>query len=228
MNIQKQSKPEEHSLGFMLAEFETLRCLRSDMKSMGESRVNIFLLAVSGGLVGGLALLNESSGFENVLPSITGLVVLVGLFLLGFITFRRTIETDINMKIYARGLNRIRRYFVQLDPDLREYLILPISDDQPRFGTLGWLPSGGQFFSLESMVAVINSIIATVAASAFAIRILKLENMQVGLIAIPAFLVVCGAHYLYMSIRFKKAENQAENDPGIRFRSHTTSDPTAV
>ncbi len=227
MNMQKQSKPEEHSLDFMLAEFETLRCLRSDMKSMGESRVNIFLLAVSGGLVGGLALLNKSSGFENVLPPITGLVVLVGLFLLGFITFRRAIETDINMKIYARGLNRIRRYFVQLDPDLREYLLLPISDDQPRFGTLGWLPSGGQFFSLESMVAVINSIIATVAVSAFARGILELENLQVG-IAILTFLVVCGAHYRYMSNRFKQAENQAESQPGIRFPSHTTSDPTAL
>jgi hypothetical protein len=227
MNMQKQSKPEEHSLDFMLAEFETLRGLRSDMKSMGESRVNIFLLAVSGGLVGGLALLNKSSGFENVLPPMTGLVILVGLFLLGFITFRRTIETDINMKIYARGLNRIRRYFVQLDPDLREYLLLPISDDQPRFGTLGWLPSGGQFFSLESMVAVINSTIATVAVSAFARGILELENLQVG-IDILTFLVVCGAHYRYMSNRFKKAENQAENQPGIRFPSHTTSDPTAL
>jgi len=225
MNMQKQSKPEEHSLDFMLAEFETLRCLRSDMNSVGESRVNILLVAVSGGLVG-LALLNESSGLKEVFPLITG-VVLVGLFLLGLITFGRTIERDINMKLYARGLNRIRRYFVQLDPDLRKYLLLPISDDQPRFGTMGWLPSGGQVFSLESMVAVINSTIVTVAVSAFAVRIPELENLQVGIV-ILAFLVVCGAHYRYMSNRFKQAENQAENQLGIRFPSHTTSDPTAL
>jgi hypothetical protein len=214
MNMQKQSKPEDHSLDFMLAEFETLRCLRSDMNSVGESRVSIFLVAVSGGLVG-LALLNESSGLEEVLPLITG-VVLAGLLFLGLVTFGRTIERDINIKLYARGLNRIRRYFVQLDPDLREYLLLPISDDRPRFGTLGSLPSGGQLFTLESMVAVINSTVATVAVSAFTIRILGLENVQVGIIAILAFLVVCGAHYRYMSIRFKKAENQTE----ICFPSH--------
>ena len=214
MNMQKQSKPEEHSVDFMLAEFETLRCLRSDISSVGESRANILLATVSGGLVG-LALLNESSGLEEVVPLITG-VVLAGLLFLGLITFGRIIERDINIKLYARGLNRIRRYFVQLDPDLREYLLLPISDDRPRFKTLGWLPSSGQIFSLESMVAVINSTVATVIVSAFTMGILELENMQVAIIAILAFLVVCVAQYRYMSIRFKKAENQTET----RFPSH--------
>jgi len=215
MNMQKQSEPEEHSAGFMLAEFETLRCLRSDIGSVGESRVNIFLVTVSGGLVG-LALLNKSSSFVEAFPLIAG-VVFGGLLCLGLITFGRTIERDINIKSYARGLNRIRRYFVQQDPDLSEYLLLPIVDDRPQFKTLGWLRSGGQILSLESMVAVINSTLVTVGVSAFVIGILKLEIVLAAIIAFPSFLVVYAAHYLHMCIRFKKAENQAKAK--VRFPS---------
>jgi len=213
MNMQKQSEPEEYSAGFMLAEFETLRCLRSDISSVGESRVNIFLVTVSGGLVG-LALLNKSSSFVEAFPLIAG-VVFGGLLCLGLITFGRTIERDINIKSYARGLNRIRQYFVQQDADLEKYLFLPIFDDRPRYNTLGWLRSGGQILSLESMVAVINSTVVTVGVSAFAVGILKLEIVLAAIIAFPAFLVVYAAHYLHMRIRFKKAEKQAE----VRFPS---------
>lgn len=218
MDMKKQSKPEEHSLNFMLTEFETLRCLRSDISSIGESRVNVFLAAVSAGLVG-LTLLNQSSVLSvlgEVLPPLITCVVLAGLLFLGIITFGRAIERDINIKLYARGLNRIRRYFVQLDPDLREYLLLPISDDRPRFKSMGWLPSGGQFLSLESMVAVINSTVATVAVSAFTTVILELENVEITAIAILAFLGVCVAQYRYMNSRLEKAENQTET----RFPSH--------
>jgi len=248
MNKKKQSKPKKSkpkhpklkdgSLKFMLEELETLRCFRLNMNSMGESRVNI-LLAVSGGLFG-LALWKLSSIFpKEVLPLITG-VVLTGLLFLGLITFGRTIERDINIKIYTRGLNRIRHYFFQQDPNLKKYLILPIYDDQPEFNILGSLNTSiGQLFSLESMVAVINSTLATVAVlaltkkfpetiingilatkavSTLTKRILEsVQIVSIAIIAILTFLVVCIIQYLYMYIRFDMADK--ENEKKIEFPS---------
>lgn len=216
----KQPELKKHSLEFLREELETLRCFRLNMNSMGESRVNI-LLAVSGGLFG-LAVLKLSSIFQEELlpiisPLITG-VVLTGLLLLGLITFGRTIERDINIKIYTRGLNRIRRYFVQQDPELKKYLILPINDDQPEFNILGSLNTKiGQLFSLESMVVIINSTLATVAVLALKSKIPYLERVQSVKIAIITFLGVCILQYLYMYIRFDKADK--ENKKNIEFPS---------
>ncbi len=221
------TKLEDDSLKFLLEELETLRSLRSNMNSLGESRVNI-LLAVSGGLFG-LALFKLSSNSQEEVSFLINGVVLIGLLFLGLITFGRTIERDINIKIYTRGLNRIRNYFANQDPPLKKHLILPIYDDQPKFNTLGLSNNFiGQFFSLESMVVIINSTLATVAVLALTKRIPEmiincilatedvsnltkkiLESVQIvsiAIIAILTFLVVCFIQYFYMYIRFEKVE----------------------
>lgn len=208
MNTKERSKSEEHSLDFMLAEFETLRSLRSELVSLGESRVNVFLAIVSGGLVG-LAFLNRVSGLGIIIPLITGLV-LVGMFLMGLITFARTIERTIGLKIYTRGMNRVRRFFVQLDPDLTDYLLLPISDDRPSFKTTGWLPGGGSFISLGSIVAVINSIIASVAVSLVTAVYAELQFELVVASTIITSLIIYLAQHIYMNIRLREAEKRTE------------------
>lgn len=217
MNIQKQSELENRSLDFMLAEYETLRSVRSGLMSLGESRANIFLLTVSGGLAG-LAILYGSSGWEEIAAPIIG-VVLAGLFLLGLITFARSIERNIGIKVYARGMNRIRQYFVQLYPNLSDYLILPVSDDRPAFKSMGWLPKGGRFLGLSSMVAVINSIVASVAVLGFCKGSCWITDQASYIASILAFLAVLFGQHIYMSIRLGKAEKETK----VRFPSTSNS-----
>jgi len=144
---------------FMLAEYETLRSIRSDIISLGQSNVNFFFAIVSGAIVG-LGLLSQSPVIAGIIPIITG-IILSSCFLLGVIVFARTVERDIGITIYTRGLNRIRRHFVQLSPDIEDYLILPVNDDIPPFASVGFLRKGSYVLNLSGIVSLINSVIAS-------------------------------------------------------------------
>jgi len=93
------------TVDFLLAEYETLRSVKSELVSHGENRVNFFLAVVSGAMVG-LALLSQSPALGEVPPVVIG-TVLIGILLLGLMTFARTVDRAIGIKLYARGMNRI-------------------------------------------------------------------------------------------------------------------------
>ena len=71
---------------------------------------------------------------------------------------------------------------------------------------MGWLNGRGKFFSLESMVAVINSIVATTAISAFAVEFLSLKTNINIIIATVAFIIIYFVQYTYKKIRFIQAD----------------------
>jgi hypothetical protein len=212
-------EPEKHSVSFMLAEFATLQSLRADISSTGESRVNFFLVTVSAAIAG-LGLLSKSPSMQWLLSVVAG-PVLGGLLAFGLVTLLRATERAVNMTVYARGLNRIRRYFVELDPDVADHLILPIWDDTPSFVGMGWLPDRWQFvgplLSLEGLVAVVNSVVASVIVSANTLAIQqrwKAASRGSAIAFMAAYAVQAG----YVYLRLKKAEDQV----GVNFPSRET------
>jgi hypothetical protein len=66
--------------------------------------------------------------------------------------------------VHARGIARIRHYYVELAPSMRRYLIHSIHDDYlGMLGDLGLNPSRWQsFMTTSGMVSVINGAIAGV------------------------------------------------------------------
>jgi hypothetical protein len=116
--MKKQSKidTEESATDFMLAEYATLRELRLNLDSLGESRMNFYLAVISGSVVG-LGLLNQLSALAKTIFFINAAVI-VGLLFLGSITFVRMLQRTVNIVEYTRGMNRIRRYFSEKNPDI--------------------------------------------------------------------------------------------------------------
>jgi len=129
LNTQNTFDSEERASEFMLAEYATLRELRLSLDSLGESRMNFYLAAISGSVVG-LGLLNQLSALSKTTFFINAAVI-VGLFFFGTITFARMLQRTVKIVEYTRGMNRIRRYFAEKNPDITQYLWLSLYDDRP-------------------------------------------------------------------------------------------------
>lgn len=58
------------------------------------------------------------------------LVVLPLVLFLGVATFARLVQVQRESVVYVTGMNRIRRFFLELVPAIRPFLVLPVHDDQ--------------------------------------------------------------------------------------------------
>lgn len=143
---------------FLLAEFETLRELRAKTIEWGEGRANLYL-TIAAGAAGLLTLTNQFTS-DPLSLYLTSFAILIGLFLLGVLIFARLVTREILVTNYTRGINRIRRYFLELDPSIRKYLILPASDDTPKYYSVRPKKAG-----LRTIVGLIVSIDAAALTS---------------------------------------------------------------
>ena len=212
MDTQINPPAKEKVVDFMLAEYSALRDLRQNLVTLGENRFNLFLGAVSGALVG-LALLHQLSGGNTEIMYLVDGAIITGLFFLGLITFVRTVEREIGITVYARGMNRVRRYFVEHNQNIKDYIILPISDDRPSFQSIGFRPRGILAMGLPAMVAIINSVVAGIGALVFAKEILSLPTAWAIVIAVSIFIVISFAQNRYQATRITEMEKKTD----IRF-----------
>jgi hypothetical protein len=181
--------------------------------SFGESRVNFLLATVSGALVG-LALISQLSGYGHTVYIIS-CVILVGLLFLGLITFARAVESVIGIKVYTRGMNRIRHYFAARDPDTGSHLILPITDDVPSFTRIGFFSGRSTLIGLPATVAAVNSTEAAASISVFTPLALPASTALTFLMAAVTFIVTYYAQRRYHIVRLREAEEHT----GIHFPS---------
>lgn len=199
----------------MLAEYSTLRELRLSLDSLGENRVNFYMAAISGSVVG-LALINQLSTFPEIIYFIDGAVV-AGLFVFGLITFARMVERSVNIISYTRGMNRIRRYFADKHPNIQSYLWLPITDDTPPFSykVINVQKRRLGLTGLAPMVGVINSLIATAGIVILARAIFAASAIWSLLVGILIFIIMTLLQYQYLASRMRKAKTLVE----VRFPS---------
>jgi len=199
---------QDSTLGFMLAEYETLRDLRASLVSQGESRVNFLLATISGAVVA-LALVNQGAYSKDIVITINAMI-LVGLFLLGLITYLRLVHRGIAITVYTRGINRIRRYFVERVPDIGDYLILPTSDDVPSLRYGGFFSRGLGSVGLAGMVAIIDSIIS-VASVVLGLKIIFDQPIGIVLFAgLIAFAKTYLGHYVFHIVLLRKANKETQ------------------
>jgi hypothetical protein len=163
MDTREDKTTQERVMDFMLAEYTTLLQFRQDLLRLGENRLNFFLAAVSGAVVG-LALLSTMEDHEVIVVSVSGIII-VGLLLVGWVTFARMVERSAGVVRYTKGMNCIRGWFSDQIPDIKKCLVLPSSADQPPFSATGFLSKGSSSLGLWEAVAVINCIVAGAGAS---------------------------------------------------------------
>jgi hypothetical protein len=204
-NTQNASNPQENrdntqALDFMIAEYETLRTFRQDLISLGENRFNFFLVILSGTAVS-LTWLNQLSGYQDVVYLITAIVI-GGMLLLGLTTFARITHRNASIILYTRGMNRIRRYFVENYPNIEEHIILDIYDDQPAFKS----PSMRE--QLPIMLAIINGMIASIGGAVLARVVFVWSMMATVLVGLGSFVILFLAQLSYHNLQSRNRERK--------------------
>jgi len=147
-------------VAIMTTEHYNLQSGRAMTISDSSGRSSLFLSTVSITLVA-LAFVGQFSQLGTAFYRFA-LVLLPSLFFIGFVTFERVLQSAIEDFILARGINRLRHFYVELAPTVKDYFILSTHDDeQSAFGNMGLRRSPWQvFLTTPGMIAFIDSVLA--------------------------------------------------------------------
>jgi hypothetical protein len=156
---------EQRLLAALTTEHFTLQTARSATIMETNGRSALFLSTVSSAVVA-LAFIGQVADVGQPF-FLFALAVLPALFFLGLLTYLRLTQSAIEDLLYARAINRIRRYYLELDPVAPSWILLGGHDDvRGVMANMGLAPTGRHLLShTASTVAVMTSIIGGVFVS---------------------------------------------------------------
>jgi hypothetical protein len=198
----------------LTTEHFTLQTARTATISDSNGRSALYLSTVSSAVVA-LAFIGQVARVGEAF-FLFALALLPALVLLGVLTYLRLLQTAIEDLFYARAINRIRRHYVDIDPDAARWFLLSGYDDPSGvmanmgLATQGAAPSHRHLLShTASMVAVVTSIIggvfvALVADAVGAGRLPVAAGATVGIVVTLASAAAFGWH---QTRRWRDAEN---------------------
>jgi hypothetical protein len=220
------SRPENGTKDFLLAEYELLKDLRANLQTQTENRMNFFMLIVSGTIAVLAGIAQSNGGIEHAVLHNASLVVIFSLLLFGLQTFLRFIEVNISSTTYTRGLNRIRRYFLDRDQSIANHLILPTIDDVPKFGEIGFRSSKLSVIGVigfTGTIIVINSLLAGTFLGMLMLESWNFLGTFVVVTLLVFFLQCC-----YYARRMKKAAKVENVTPKFPSSKKEEPDSTSV
>jgi hypothetical protein len=168
----------------LTTEHFTLQGARSTTVSENAGRSSLYLTSVSSALVA-LGFIGQVSDVGETFR-LFSLAVIPVLFWLGLLTFLRVLEKSIEDLYYARAINRIRHYYLELAGDDARYFLLGGNDDVVGvFSNMATSPSRGQLlYSSAATIGVVNSVVG---GSGIALLVGAATD------ASPGLAVACGA-----------------------------------
>ena len=153
-------------LQILSTEHWSLLATRSLSWSESFSRTSMFLSTLTGAVVA-LALVGQAMPGTGFLAF--AMLLLPVVLFLGVATYARLIAINVEDTHWVVGMNRIRHAYIELAPELEQYFISGVNDDEASvMKTFAATPGPGQFLhgfvTTPGMVAVINAVVAGVLA----------------------------------------------------------------
>jgi hypothetical protein len=183
------------AIQILTTEHFNLQTARSATISEAVGRLSTFLTTISGVLIA-LGFAGQVASFGTTFKVFT-LVLLPALLLLGIVTCARVAQTNMEDIHYLRGISRIRHFYVEVAPEIADYIVGSIHDDAAS-GMRGmglqwsrWQP----FLSIVGLIAMVNSIIAGVLAALIVAWTVGPPVGVVVAVGLVAALVVFGCHF---------------------------------
>jgi hypothetical protein len=170
-------------VSMVTTEHFALQSARSATIAESTGRANVFLGAVSGGLVA-LGLVASASGFGSAFAAF-GLVVLPTLSFLGLVTFERVLRSGVEDQFYGRRIAQLRSYYFDRSPRLARYLFSVPPEGRLQMQAL----HGGRtqdLLTVAGMVAVITSVLAGSAVALVAATISSRSLFYALVFGVPA------------------------------------------
>jgi hypothetical protein len=190
----------------LTTEHSSLQSARSTTVSETNGRISLFLGAVSSSLIA-LGFFGQGSNRAMAFFLFAGVLFPVLLFV-GLATFIRVLQATREDLLYARGINRIRHFYQELAPQMRDYFILSAHDDiSGVLGNMGLAPSRWQLlFTGAGMVAVINSVIAGVLVGVVITQFVGLDLLFEVVCGVGTFLVSVLIHHHFLEATLRQAD----------------------
>jgi hypothetical protein len=200
----EEAERRRQLLQALTTEHFTLQTARSATIADSNGRSALYLATVSSAVVA-LAFIGQVDRLGRAFH-LFALALLPALVLLGVLTYLRLVQTAIEDLFYARAINRIRRHYVDLDPDAGRWFVLCGFDDPAGvlaamgLATPGLAHSRWHLLShAATMAAVVTSIIAGVgvALAANAVgggRVAVAASASVGVLVAAAATAAFGWH----------------------------------
>ena len=129
-----QGMPTEHhndtsmSPEFMLQEYSALRERFHSLRTEGVNRLNFFLTLTSA-IIGGVLVLGSGANLPPTLLESMLLAALILLAIVGIDVCQYMVTRDRITDRIERGMGRVRRYFVERDPSLANFIVHPYHDE---------------------------------------------------------------------------------------------------
>jgi hypothetical protein len=200
MDTQRDERSEAlqaHIIQCLTTEHFALQTGRAMTVADASSRSMLFLGTISSTLIA-LAFIGQISHLGTAF-FLFALVLFPSLLFLGLVTFERVLQSAIEDIVCGRGINRIRHFYVELAPQVKDYFILSIHDDEAGVhGNMGMQMSWWQLFlTTAGMIAVIDSLLAGAFTALLLYQLFGSPLLPCLSIAIVIFLVVVVAHQRY-------------------------------
>jgi hypothetical protein len=163
------------------------------------SRTGIFLTALSGAIVA-LALVAQATAFGEGFR-LFGLVILPVVLFIGVGTSFRLDSSSYHDVICIIGMNRIRKAYLDLAPDLEPYFVMARTDDFKGIETtMAVMPGQSTLMAVMAatpwLVSVLNSLLAGAIGALLAVQLGAVAGLAVA-IGVGLFLAALAVHGLY-------------------------------
>ena len=207
MTEQPTKATDSEILQILIAEHNNLQAIRSGTIYESAGRTTLYLGAVSSSLVA-LAFIGQISEMGDAFIFFA-LILLPSLIFLGVVTFIRVYQTGTEDMVASRGINRIRHYYVEVAPHIKDYFILSTHDDMKGMLTNMGVQKQGWwqlFVSTHGLVGVINSILAAVFFGLVTSTILNASVTITVLCGLIVFVISEYLHFRYQNVAYKQSE----------------------
>jgi hypothetical protein len=137
------------------------------------------------------------------------------LLFMGLITFERVLQTGVADYTYAVGINRIRRLYLEVAPQLKPHLMFatPVAEEEAQSRSTVRMSWRQLFLTTAGMIAVINSVLAGsfIGLLLAALTVALWADTSAG---VAAFLLSLGFHQRYQWGQWILALRNLPGPPG--------------
>jgi len=174
-------------VSMVTTEHFALQAARSATIAESTGRANVFLGAVSGGLVA-LGLIAGATGVGGAFTAF-GLVLLPTLSFLGLVTFERVLQSGVEDHFYGRRIAQLRSYYFDRSPGLVRYMFSVPPEGRLQMQGLP-VRRSHDLLTVAGMVAVITSVLAGSAVALLAAAVSHHSLIYALVFGVPAGLAI--------------------------------------
>lgn len=194
VTVDPASLDDPKVLQMLSTEHWSLLATRSMSWNESFSRAGMFLTLLSGTTVA-LALVAQATAFGDNF-SVFALLILPVVLYIGTATYVRLVEINNEDLVWVRGMNRLRKAYLELDAGLAPHFITGTGEDPEGIMRTYGAPMDGSAFlhglvTTPTTIAIVNAAIAAVLLGIVALRLGQLVGTA-AIVGVITFLLVFG------------------------------------